>query len=470
MLKYALRPVLCLLVCLLIYSCAAPLTLAPPPQETGAFSLYLQPLPQETHRLNFTIGELVALRVDGTEIPLILRQTEFLGNNLDGEQKKLVSVTLPPGRYLGLRIQIESVTLNGEEGKMDLLSPESPVRVDYSFSIYEGRAEVLMLSLSADRLVTDGAFFTPKFSLWEHEQILTSLKGFVSNSGSESLTIFNKRTAHVVDAIQIGREPTGLALDQRRGWLYVALAKEHKISVVEINTNDILGQIRLRFGDEPTELVLSDSGNRLLVLNRGSHTVSIIDTTNLFEQGRIKLPADANDILISPDGNRGYAIHAAAGLLSVLDLNSYRIQRSIALDYAPIKGAISADGRTLYLATDYSADLLVMDAGSLSVLSKITVGVGGQSLLRDKTSGVLYVGKQSGEIAIVDPRVLMAIDTFSMPAGLIQSMTIDKDENALFAVMPQQNRLLKFDLISKRQIGSLELGAVSHAVVVMGER
>ena len=136
---------------------------------------------------------------------------------------------------------------------------------------------------------------------------MTNLKGFVSNSGSGSLTIFNKRTAQVVGAIQVGGGPRGLAVDQRQGWLYVALEKENIISVVEISTSQVLGQVRLRSGDRPTELVLSDSGNRLLALNRGSNSVSVIDTDTLYELGRVKLEADADDILISPDESHGQA-------------------------------------------------------------------------------------------------------------------------------------------------------------------
>ena len=71
--------------------------------------------------------------------------------------------------------------------------------------------------------------------------------------------------------------------------------------------------------------------------------------------------------------------------------------------------------------------------------------------------------------AVVDPQVLMAIDSYSLP-GPIQSLIIDNDENALFAVLPNSSRLLKIDLVGKRTVGFLELGAESHSVVVMGER
>ena len=112
---------------------------------------------------------------------------------------------------------------------------------------------------------------------------------------------------------------------------------------------------------------------------------------------------------------------------------------------------------------------LVVDSASLRVKEKIFVGNGARSIKLHSVSGLLYVGKKNGEVAVVDPKVLMAIDSYSLP-GPIQSLIIDNEENALFAVLPQSGRLLKLDLVSKRPVGFLELGAESYSVVVMGER
>ncbi len=437
--------------------------------ETGDFTLFLQPLPQEAHRLQFTISKLVALRADGTEIPLDLRQTGFLGDNLIGVQKKLLSVTLPPGRYLGLKIQIESATLNGEEGAVTLSPPADPILVDYPFTVRDRQAEVLFLSLSADRLVTDGVFFTPSFSLRKPEQPLTGLKGFVSDSGSKNLTIFNKRSVQVVGTVQVGSEPKGLALDRRRGQLYVALAGEDAVAAVETRTSEVVGRVRLRSGDQPTELALSPSGRILLTLNRGSQSVSVIETAALFERRRILFNTPVDDIFIGRDESLAYVIHTDSSSLSVLALDTAGVLNSTVLDNSPTKGDISDDGRLIFLITEFSAYLLVVDPVSLRVQRKIYIGNGARSLKYDPSSGLLYVGKQNGKIAVVDPTALIAIDSYSVP-GPVQSLTIDKAENALFAVLPQSRQLLKINLISKRPIGTLDLGADSHVVVVIGER
>ena len=468
-LRTALSVVLCSLLSVLISACAAPMIESKPVIETGAFNVFLQPLPQETHRLSFAISELVAVRENGETLSLKLRHPTINQEYISTAQQKLVSATLPPGRYSGLRLRVDTASLQGEDGDIALSTPAEAIMVEYAFTIIEKQAETPFLSLSPDRIVTDGAFFTPKFSLWKPERMLTNLKGFVSNSGSQYLTVFNKRSALVTDLIRVGKNPKDMALDRRRGWLYVALADEDLIAVVEVSNGNVLGQVRLRFGDEPTELALSANGERLLVLNQGSNSVSVIDTDSLSVLARVRLTSAGDDIFMGSNERSAYVLHSVSSTLSLLDLNSMTLGTSTILDDAPLKGVVSKNGRELYLTTVSSFDLLVVDSSSLTVKQKIYVGSGARSLVLGAVSGLLYIGKQNGEIAVVDPRILMAIDSYALP-GPVQSIAFDYEENSLFALLPQSRQLLKIDLVSKKLMDRLELEAAGYAVVVMGGR
>lgn len=434
---------------------------------SGTFSLYLQPLPQETHRLVFALDDLSAITVDGKEIALPLNEKRFT-DKLIGVQKRLVNMTLPPGRYQGIAINITSASLDGEEGQIDLLAPEDRIFIESPFAINEKQAKTLFLSLSSDRLVTDGVFFTPKFSLWEPDRLLTNLKGFVCNSASQNLTVFNKHTSQVVGHIRIGKRPVDMVLDQQHRWLYVALAGEDAIAVVEVANGSILGRVPLRFGDEPSKLALTADGTTLLSLNIGSETVSIIDTGSLFETARIRLRSQPSGIFLQGDAT-AYVTHPVSSTLSILNLYSKSLQGTVPMEAAPLDGVSDEAEHALYLINDFSPDLTVLNSSSLSSREKIFVGNGAVTIRADKSRNLLYIGKQDGEIAVIDPRSLMAIDTFSLPEK-VQSLTIEGEENVLFAVQPQSAQLLKIDLVSKRVLGRLQLDSSSRTVVVMGER
>lgn len=471
MMKRLARLLLVGLVILAACSCTVQsVPVQAPAAPAASFALYLQPLPQEMNLLHFTISNLAARREDGSEIPLAMTMDRIAGRDLVGIQKKLATAVLPPGVYQGLSLQIAEATLQGEEGEINLLAPEEPLYIKYQFTMIKGESKTLFLSLSPERLVTSGVLFNPAFSLWEPERLLPSLKGFASNSGSDSLTIFNKRTAQTVGTLHIGATPKGLALDQKRGWLYVALARENAVAVVEVSNGVILGKVRLQFGDEPCELALSPSGSTLVAINKGSNSVSIIDPASLFEKGKIRLTAEPTWVFMGPEEGRAYVLQESSGTISVLDLVGQKVVAANDLEEFPFKGAANADGALLYLISDFSANLLVVDASSLTVTSRIFIGHGALSIKADRKTGLLYIGMKDGQIAVVDPAsALMLIDSFSLP-GAVQHLTIDNDENALFAVLPHSGKLQKIDLISKQALGGLELEKDGHAVAVMGER
>ena len=206
------------------------------------------------------------------------------------------------------------------------------------------------------------------------------------------------------------------------------------------------------------------------MLNHGSESVSIIDTSSLFEKGRIRLTAEPGNIFVGIGEDRAFVTHVSDSALSVLDLQAQTVQLTARLEQAPVDGVISTDGQSIYLINDFSAELIDLDAASVTRQSKIFVGNGAISIKQDGSNGQLFIGKRSGEISVVDPRALIAIDRFPSLKGTVQDLTIDNEENAIFVVLPQLEQLVKIDLISKQILGRLILGTDSHAVVIMGER
>ena len=256
---------------------------APPPlyqaalESEGEIRLYLQPMPQEAHRLEFDITAISAVRHDGVAIPLSPSLTELKGRELVGVQKRLASGTLPPGLYDGVSIQIGAAALLGEEETADLLVPDDPLLIPHEFTVVRRRASALFLSLSPEKLFTTSFSFTPAFSLASPRRQLRSLLGFATNSQTNIVSVFNKHTMEVVDTIATSSGPKGAAIDQRRGWVYVALAGD-----------DAIEAIRGEYGGDPRqasiELRRRASRDRLVTRRRGSSspptTVRIVSASS----------------------------------------------------------------------------------------------------------------------------------------------------------------------------------------------
>jgi YVTN family beta-propeller protein len=455
---------------LLAAGCAPmPPAYQPVSRTEGVLRVYLQPLPQEVHRLRFSIAEILAVRSDGGTIPLRQAFSELNGKGLIGLQKRLAWAPLPPGLYRGISLRVGAASLIGEEGMADLLVPEEPLFIEQRFEVIRETSSTLFLSLDPEKLVSGGFSFTPTFSLAEPRRQLKNLMGFATNTGSNVVSVFNKHTMEIVDTIATGSGPMGAVLDQRREWVYVALAGESIIAAIDVGTAEVFRRIRLNFGDEPVEIALSPDGRILVSANRGSNTASIIDTDSLREIERVRLPSEPTSVVMSPVQSRAFLLQPLSNTISVVDLNRREIFTTQTLEETPLRGAVSEDGTSLYVITKNSPNLLVIDPTSLSVTERIFVGMGAASIKLDPKTGLVYIGKRMGGVAVVDPSLGMPIDRFRVDGSAV-SLTIDNDENNLFVVSSDKRTIQKMGLISQKLSGVIEVEEGCYAVVLMGER
>ncbi|MFN8579945.1 MAG: hypothetical protein U0163_03070 [Gemmatimonadaceae bacterium] len=90
----------------------------------------------------------------------------------------------------------------------------------------------------------------------------------------------------VVRRIVVGRHPTGLVWDQRRGCLYVAEGNDDAVAVVDTRSGTVVGRIAIapfaerRPGLAPTALALSPDAATLYVALGGVNAVAAYDVTD----------------------------------------------------------------------------------------------------------------------------------------------------------------------------------------------
>jgi YVTN family beta-propeller protein len=421
------------------------------------------------HRLSFSITEILAIRIDGESIRLEPSFSELHGKDLIGLQKRWVSATLPPGLYRGISLQVGAASLIGEDGMADLLTPEEPLFIEREFRVIREVSTTLFLSLDPEKLVSGGFSFTPTFSLAKPRGQLKNLLGFATNTGSNVISVFNKHTMEVVDTIATRSGPMGAVLDQRREWVYVALAGDPTIVAIDVNTGQTLQRARLNFGDEPVEIALSPDRRTLVSANRGSNTASIIDADTLREIERVRLPSAPSSVVMSTVESRAFLIQPLSNEISAIDLSRREIATTRTLEETPLRGAVSEDGASLYVITKNSPNLLVMNSRNLAVIERIFVGTGAASIKVDPKTGLVYIGMKRGGVAVVDPSLLMPIDAFRVDGNAV-FLDIDDDENSLFIVSSNKETIRKVGLISQKVAGVIEVEEGCYAVVLMGGR
>ena len=450
--------------CAQIRPVAKPL-LAP---SQGELYLYCEPLSQDAENLRFSIAEVAAIRDDGLTVPLTQEFKEFVPAELR-RQRFFAQGIVPAGRYIGLAFTVKNATLLGEVGAGRLLVQEKPHEVMIAVTVRDGKAAVVTLDLNV-RESLKGVAFSPVFRTEIPPRPLPELTGYATNRGSNTITVFDRRSARIGGVIETGRGPTGIALDQTRLRAYVALSGQDALVVFDVKENDFIDRIRLTPGDEPAFVALSADGKTAVTANTGSNTASIVDVQALSEVARLQTGIGPEFILMDRYGRRAYIFNRLSNTITVIDLSLRQIAGTIQTESAPIYGQFNRKGDRLYVAHAMTPNILEISLDTLSVTRRLNAGNGVSALKVNPATDLLYVAnKFGGIIDIYDPYSLMP-GNFLKADGGVGYLTIDGEENNLVVVHPRNRLIRLINLVSKQQRGVVDTGADPYCAAIFGEK
>ena len=460
------------LLCGLLCLCACQQTLfqvKAPLEEEGEVLLYVQPFAQDADRLRFRIESISVRKSDGTEFPVSVRLAELKGREMT-RQRLLGTGVVPPGSYAGFTLKIKEALLRTEDGETPLLVPDAPVRIDFPFTVSRKRAYVFWFMFRPGESLRTGFSFTPAFSVAMPPRPIASLTGYATNTGSNNITVFDKRTGQATGVIATRGSPAGMALDQRGRKVYVAFPGQDTVEVIDVNVGEVVDRMLLSTGDRPRELALTPDGRVLLTANAGSNTVSVIETTTLYESRRITVGNGPNSILVDPSGRRAYVFNSLASSISVLDIPNKALVATISTDPGPLRGQFNKRGDRFYVIHELSSYLSIIDARTLSTVKRVQVGMGMSYIKVDTVTDLVYMGRaRDATVGVYEPNSFVPMDYIQADGGT-RYLTIDGDENNLVMVGAQLPRLTNANLISRKRVSVADIGDAPYWVTMMGER
>jgi YVTN family beta-propeller protein len=447
-----------------------PRSVSRPLLETeGEILLYLQPLGLETQRLNVTLASLSAVRADGAAVPLELAIKQLPGDGAE-RQRLLARGRVPPGSYRGLEVVVGRATLMATEGLTELLVSKEPTAVPAGFTVQARHANVLSLTFRYDASLQTGFSFSPQFGVVVPPRPLPQLDGVTSNSGSNDLTLFDKRRREVFAVVTTGREPQGVALGPGLSRMYVALAGEDRVAVFDLTTAEPLPDVRMTAGDRPRELVISPDGRTVVVLNGGSNSLSFMDASSAMEVARVATGSEPVSLLVDRSFRRAYVLNQTSASMTVIDLATRTVAATVGTDPLPIRAQLNRAGNRLYVVHGGSPQMLVYSLPDLSVIARINVGLGAASLKIDPRSDMIYLAKRDDpRLYVYDATSLIPIDFFDVSGG-VSWLAIDDTENTLLALMPSLRGVAVIDLASRRELGIVPVDDEPYMVTVAEER
>jgi YVTN family beta-propeller protein len=464
-------PLISAALLLISAGCAAKLISAKPSlEEEGEMFVFMQPFPQEAERLSFELASISAVRQDGVEVPLELVRRAF-----DPKSTKRQRITargvLPPGMYRGLAFKASQAVLSTEEGEAALLTAERPVLAELPFTVHRRKATALFLKFLYPQSTSDGFSFKPVFSLAPARMPLAGLIGYVSNSGDNTITVFDKKTGEVATVLATGREPRGIVFDPARSRAYVALSGEDAVLAIDMISGDPLHTIRLHAGSSPQDLALSTDGRLLMSVNRGSSTVSFIDPLAYIELNRAAVGQDPSGILPGPaGGRRAYVFNGLSNSISIIDTVTRTTTVAATSRTGPLWGQFDSSGNRLYVIYQQAPYLTVLDPVSLQKTGEVFIRLPASDLEVDRNTDLLYVARARGsEVEVYDPFSLVVRDVFTAEDE-VSDLAVDRQENSLLLLSSEAGTLTSININTRNTVYVIDVGKDAYRTTLMGER
>ena len=167
----------------------------------------------------------------------------------------------------------------------------------------------------------------------------------------------------VTRRLKLGGGPLGIAAHPARAEVYVADWYAHKISVIDVLTLKVAAEIPV--GQSPSGLAVSPDGTRMISADRDSDQISIIDLAKRAVIATIATGKRPFGVTIDAEGRTAYTANVASNDVSVIDIASQKVVRTIKVGQRPYAIALAA-GRG-FVTDQYTGTVTVFKAATGAV-------------------------------------------------------------------------------------------------------
>lgn len=147
---------------------------------------------------------------------------------------------------------------------------------------------------------------------------------YVSNTGSNTVTVLDLVNLRQDRVLAVGSEPTGVTANPKRNEVYAVNSGSGTVTVIDSDLNRVVATIPVH--RKPYFIDVSSDGTHAYVANSGSNNVSVIDLGKRREIRAIGVGEAPGLAKISPDGDSLVVTNRLGGSVSIIDAKTYRVR------------------------------------------------------------------------------------------------------------------------------------------------
>ena len=168
--------------------------------------------------------------------------------------------------------------------------------------------------------------------------------------------------------LKSGKSPMGIQLHPRKNLLLVSNWFENKISVVDINKNQILSRIDV--GNSPAGIFLSDD-EKLFVAIKGENIVTVIDFLTQKKIKDIDVGKAPYGVFSNKETALLFVTNVQSNTLTIIDKNSLKVQSNIKVGSWPYQVAFEKKKKLLFVTNQRDNSISIIDTKKGNVIKTL---------------------------------------------------------------------------------------------------
>ena len=420
--------------------------------------------------IKFTISGISIQTRDGSWIKVMETPFELDSSKLAGRQLFLKKTSLAPGVYKAIRLGVSKASISGSKGYVNLALPEDGgvVLSDINLKLGMGESFVISLEWNPNKSVANRYLFKPDIKAEMQEASSRGVMLFVSNSGSNYITVIDRELERVIGAVSVGDGPMGMAIDAGQDVLYVVNSVSRSISVVDIKSLKVIDNIPLTMGIRPTDVVFVPDADSLIdgkiyVINRDSNSVTVIDALKRRVLKTISVGTSPSAIVSDTERKEVYVSNERSNTMSIISTVNDSLITDVVVGNRPTGLVLRRDKDMIYVLNEASNSISVVSpslrksVGTISVTAPPARGVEG-------FNGRLFITDASADTV----KFFNSFDVLTDSVGSgVKPMNLAGDEqrNRLYVTNYGEDTVSLIDPIGEAMVKKLTVGEKPYGVV-----
>ena len=261
-------------------------------------------------------------------------------------------------------------------------------------------ALLLNLGLCAGAQTGSGFALTQTFKIgspggWDYIAVGPDSRIYVSHG--TQVNILDQKTGDSLGFIPNTTGVHGIAFDAASGKGYTSNGRLNNVTVFDLKTTAILGQIAT--GQNPDAIMYEPFTKTIITCNGRSHDLSVIDAAT--GQVTATIALDGKPETAASDGNgKIYVNIEDKNKITAVDMRTKTVIASWPLGAEGPTG-LAIDTKTMRLFAGCDKQLVVMDAATGNVVSKLPIGDGCDGVAFDGGLGLVFASCGEGKLTVI---------------------------------------------------------------------